>query len=132
MKHLCDTNILAELARPEPNPGVMEWASTVTTIAISVVTVEEIAYGLAWRPNRRVQRFFEAFLPDCCDVLPITDTTAWLAGRLRGELQRNGQTRTQADMLIAATAQQHGLTLVTRNVKDFEGCQVALLNPFSC
>ena len=54
---------------------------------------------------------------------PDTGVLAWLKGR--------GQTSTQADMLIAATAQIHGLTVVTRNVRDFDGCGIAVLNPFS-
>jgi predicted nucleic acid-binding protein len=66
------------------------------------------------------------------EVLPITTDVARCAGALRGQLQLRGQTRSQADMLIAATAQIHALTIVTRNVRDFDGCGVAVLNPFAC
>ncbi len=52
------------------------------------------------------------------------------SGVMRGELRARGITRSQADTLIAATAQVLGLTLVTRNVRDFEGCRIDLLNPF--
>jgi len=50
---------------------------------------------------------------------------------MRGELQAREQTRSQSDMLIAATAQLHALTLVTRNSDDFEGCGIPQLNPFT-
>ena len=50
---------------------------------------------------------------------------------MRGQLQASGQTRTQADMLIAATAQIHALTIVTRNVRDFDGCGIGVLKPFT-
>jgi predicted nucleic acid-binding protein len=63
--------------------------------------------------------------------LPITSDIARRAGELRGQLQANGQTRTQADMLIAATAQIHALTIITRNVRDFDGCGIGVLNPFT-
>jgi predicted nucleic acid-binding protein len=50
---------------------------------------------------------------------------------MRGKLRNQGKTRSQADMLIAATAQIHQLTLVTRNIRDFEDCDILLLNPFT-
>jgi predicted nucleic acid-binding protein len=127
---LCDTNILSELARPQPNSGVEAWAQGLSSIAVSVITVEEIAYGLAWKPNLRILEWFQDFLDRYSEVLPVTADIAARAGRLRGTLQAQGRTRTQADMLIAATAQAHGLTLVTRNVRDFEDCGLALLDPF--
>jgi predicted nucleic acid-binding protein len=99
-------------------------------IAISAVTVEEIYYGLSWKPKEQVRAWFEWFLDNSCEVLPVTLAIARRAGELRGELQGHGKVRDQADMLIAATAQAHQLTVVTRNVRHFEGCGIAWLNPF--
>lgn len=127
---LVDTNVISELSRLEPNPGVVRWAESVTRISVSVVTVEEIFYGLGWRPNASVRAWFERFLHEQCTILPITDGIARFAGALRGQLRARGETRTQADMLIAATAALNDLTLVTRNVRDFTDCALALLNPF--
>jgi predicted nucleic acid-binding protein len=128
--YLCDTNIISELARPRPNAGVLAWAATVVSINLSVITVEEIFYGLAWKPHPRIRAWFETFLDTHCTLLPVTIRIAKHSGQLRGELQARGKARTQADMLIAATAHLHQLTLVTRNVSDFEDCAVPLLNPF--
>jgi predicted nucleic acid-binding protein len=128
---LCDTNVLSELVRREPDAGVLAWAAGRSGIAISVITVEEIACGLAARPNPRVEAALGALLLEQCTVLDVTEAVAARAGRLRGELRRRGVARTQADMLIAATALEHRMPLVTRNVRDFEGLGVALLNPFS-
>lgn len=128
---LVDTNIISELARPRPNPGVLQWAESVSLVALSVVTVEEVIFGLAWRPNPRVRDWFARFLEVNCEVLPVTAEIADRAGELRGRLMSRGAARTQADMLIAATAHVHQLTLVTRNVRDFADTSVAVLNPFS-
>lgn len=129
---LVDTNVLSELASPEPDPGVALWAATAPLpIQISVVTLEEIYFGLSWRPHRRLIDWFDEFLKRSCETLPVTAEIARRAGELRGQLRAAGRQRTQADMLIAATAQVHQLSLVTRNVKDFEGCGVPLLDPFA-
>jgi predicted nucleic acid-binding protein len=128
--YLCDTNIISELARPRPNPGVVAWAEMVVPINLSIITVEEIFYGLAWQPHPRIRAWFEVFLDTHCTLLPVTVHIAKHGGQLRGELQARGKVRTQADMLIAATAHLHQLTLVTRNVSDFEDCAIPLLNPF--
>ena len=82
------------------------------------------------KPHPKIRVWFEEFLERRCALLPVTVDIAKRCGHLRGELQTKGQTRTQADMLIAATAQVHQLTLVTRNVDDFTGCHIPLLNPF--
>ncbi|HYO16166.1 MAG TPA: PIN domain-containing protein [Thermoanaerobaculia bacterium] len=60
----------------------------------------------------------------------MTAEIAKRAGELRGERQARGDIRSQADMMIAATAQMHQLTLVTRNVRYFLDCGIPLLNPF--
>ncbi len=131
MPWLVDTNVLSELARPRPNAGVIAWADGIERISVSTITFEEIMFGLAWKPNPRIRQWFSQFFAEACDILPITAAIAERAGLMRGQLRAEGHTRSQADMLIAATAEVHGLTLVTRNVRDFERCRIVLLNPFS-
>jgi len=130
MSFLVDTNVLSELVRKRPDPGVLQWAQEVTRVAISAATVEEVYFGLSWKPNPRILLWFEEFLEVNCEVLPVTAEIAKRAGEIRGQLQARGQTRSSTDMLIASTAQEHKLTLVTRNIPDFEGCGVPLLTPF--
>jgi toxin FitB len=130
MSVLLDTNIVSELVRRRPDEGVLAWAAQETDYLISAVTVDEIAFGLAWRPNLRIRVWFDVFLATH-PVLPISAEIARRAGELRGAFAARGIVRSQPDMLIAATAQIHALTLVTRNSADFAGCGIPILNPFS-
>ncbi len=131
MTFLCDTNVISELVRPQPNPGVLTWSTQVSSIYLSVVTVEEIYYGLASKPNSRITEGINQLIENYCTILPITPGIAKRSGELRGYLRTQGKPRTQADMLIAATAQVNQLTIVTRNVRDFDDCDLQILNPFT-
>ncbi len=130
MTYLVDTNVISELCRRKPDVGVLTWAGGITRFAVSVISVDEIVFGLAWRPNARLQAWTEAFFHRHT-VLVISHPIARRAGEVRGRLAARGQVRHQADMLIAATAWAHDLTLATRNTPDFEDCGIRLLNPFS-
>jgi predicted nucleic acid-binding protein len=131
MSILVDTNVVSELARPRPDPRVIDWAGGLTTVMLSAVTVEEVFFGLSAKRSPRIERWFENFLSSDCQILEVTAPVARHAGILRGQLGRRGRPRSQADMLIAATAALHGLTLATRNERDFEDCGVTVVNPFS-
>ncbi len=132
--YLVDTNVVSELMRPAPDALVLHRLGHVAQLggplALSVITVDEIVFGLARRPRKAAAGFFDEFVARS-RVLDITETIARQAGQVRGLLGAKGRVRSQADMLIAATAQVHALTLVTRNVRDFDGCGIAVLNPFS-
>lgn len=131
---LADTNIVSELMRQRPDAGVQQWIERLdlgpVAVVVSAITVEEIIYGLERKPHPAKRLWFDRFLRHST-VLPVTETVARRAGEMRAQLAARGQTREQPDMLIAATAQVHALTLVTRNVRDFDGCGIAVLNPFT-
>ena len=131
---LADTNIVSELMRKRPDPGALAWREMMDAnygkVTISAITVDEIMYGLARKQDAVLQSWFDGFI-DCNTILEVTQTIACRAGQMRAMFARRGIVRSQADMLIAATAQVHALTLVTRNVRDFDGCGIAVLNPFS-
>ena len=127
---LADTNVISEFVKSTPDVQVMRWLQTVQLMAISTITLEEAHFGLAWHPNTRKLALFNALVQSLHVVYPITPAIAQRGGALRGQFQAQGITRSAPDMLIAATAIEHQLVLATRNVRDFMGCGVQVVNPF--
>lgn len=135
---LLDTNIPSELIRTQPEPRVAQWVRSQEdrTLFLSAVSIGELRRGFTMLPagNRRtrLERWFEDDLLVWFDrrILPLTKTVANRWGVLDGECQLRGMAANTADGMIAATALEHDLTLVTRNTKDFTGLGVALLNPW--
>ena len=133
---LLDTNVPSELTKPLPEPRVREWvaAQDNATLYLSVVSVGELRRGFTLLPQgkRRAQleQWFEQFLLPLFAgrILPITQTIADRWGVLGGECQLKGTPLNTADGMIAATALEHDLTIVTRNVKDFVRLGVPILN----
>jgi predicted nucleic acid-binding protein len=131
---LVDTNVLSELARPRPNPAVMAWFAMQNRIHLSVITLEELAFGVARATGGariRLGKWLDALIAARPTLLDVTPAVARASGELRAAREARGRRIAMADMLIAATALTHGLTLVTRNIRDFEACGVTLLDPFA-
>jgi toxin FitB len=135
---LLDTNIPSETLRRLPDARVAAWLESQARDSqfLSVVTIGELRRGatLLSLGTRRAQleRFIDVTVPlwFADRVLPVTQTIAERWGVLDGQRQSAGQPLGVADGMIAATAFEHGLTLVTRNVKDFAGLGVAVFNPW--
>lgn len=127
---LVDTNVISEFVKKTPDAQVMQWFQSVERMAVSAITLEEAHFGLAWQPNTRKLALFNALVERLHAVYPITPSIAQRAGVLRGQFQAQGIIRSAPDMLIAATAIEHQLVLATRNVRDFMGCGVQVVNPF--
>jgi len=132
--YLLDTNVVSELARPRPDQKVRAWLGGQTEVSISVITIEEIVFGILRAPAMRrpkLAAWFEDLQQNILVTHDVTPSIARAAADLRATRTSAGRPVAQADMLIAATAVVHGLTLATRNVTDFEGCGVVIVDPFT-
>ncbi|MEK7737195.1 MAG: type II toxin-antitoxin system VapC family toxin [Pseudomonadota bacterium] len=132
---LLDTVILSELRKKRPNAGVVRWISKQQDdqLHLSVVTLGEIEREIEKRRKADAEfadtlaAWLESLIRIYADrILPVTPSVARRWGCLSAQLGHEG-----ADLLIAATALTYGLTVVTRNVSDFEPTGVNVINPFS-
>jgi len=136
--YLLDTNIPSELIRARPQPKVRDWvyAQDERSLYLSVVSIGELRRGfvILQEIQRRTQleRWFENdLLPRFQKrILPVTQGIANHWGVLDGRCLLKGTPLGTADGLIAATALEHDLTVVTRNVSDFAGLGVGIFNPW--
>jgi predicted nucleic acid-binding protein len=131
--YLLDTNVVSELPRARPDPHVVAWVASLESIALSSITVEELVFGIeraAGRDRTRLRQWLDALLGVPPRIVAVDERVARIAGELRAAREAAGRRVAQADMLIAACALAEGLVLATRNVRDFTGCGVALLDPF--
>jgi predicted nucleic acid-binding protein len=135
MAYLLDTCVLSEFQKKRPDPKAIAWldAQLEDALFISVLTVAEIQKGIAFLPisKRRTdyQEWLEALIYRYdTRILPLTVSVAQRWGELTGTLEKTGRVLPVMDGLIAATALVHRFTLVTRNVSDFAGAGVSVLN----
>ncbi len=139
MSFLLDTNVVSEWVRPRPDPGVVDWLAEADEdrIFISVVTLAELRYGIerlaAGQRRRRLDEWLREELPLRFEgrVLPIDASIADTWGRLMALREASGHPIGTADAFIAATAEARDLTLVTRNVSDFQQAVRAVVNPWT-
>jgi predicted nucleic acid-binding protein len=136
---LLDTNVLSEFSRNgEPNPRVRTWlfAAPPDLLYASVLTTAEIRRGIellaAGKRRHELEVWLENILVESFQLrlLPVTRTIADRWAVISASAQRSGLHVAIFDGLIAATALEHGLTVVTRNVKDFAGTGAAIFNPW--
>ena len=135
---LLDTNVPSELTRPQPDQRVAQWLEDTDDdlMHLSVITIGEVCKGITVHPEAHRRAWLRNWLdkelrPWLADrILPVSEAIAERWGILEGECQLKGLTINAPDGLIAATALEHDLTLVTRNVKDFAGVRLTIFNPW--
>lgn len=135
---LLDTNVISELRRPRPSARVREFIARqkLEDLFVSSVTLAEIRFGIEsvsdlgrraelsdWLEHRVRPMFGQR-------VLEVSEDVMFRWRLLVEEGRRQGHTFSQPDLIIAATALQHGLAVVTRDVADYQRARVPLLNPW--
>jgi hypothetical protein len=136
---LLDTNILSELRRPRPEPKVVAFvaAQPLESLHISAVTLAEIRFGieLVADANRRAELtdwLAHKVRPMFAQrVLPVTEEIMFKWRLLMEEGRKAGHTFSEPDLIIAATALEHGLTLVSRDTREYERARVPVFDPWT-
>jgi predicted nucleic acid-binding protein len=139
LNFLLDTNVLSEVRRPVPDTKVLAWLDQVDEdrVYLSVISIAEIARGVAllddgkrkaelalWLEHDLPQRFGQR-------ILDVDSPTALAWGRMMAEARQAGRGLSVMDGWIAASAQRHALTVVTRNTRDFQQLGLTLFDPWT-
>lgn len=135
MTYLVDANVLSEATKPVPDAGVVEWLrENEREIVVDPIILGEIRFGVLLVPGvrrrRQLQRWFELGVKRIhCVPWDAESGLCW--AKLLADLRAAGQAMPIKDSLIAATALVYGLTVVTRNVRDFKKAGLKIVDPFA-
>ncbi len=138
MNFLLDTNVISEPKQKRASKRVLEWldAQDESKLYLSVLTVGEIRKGITRLEVSRKRAELEKWLDKLRNrfsrrILPLSEKTFLVWGKMFGEFEKKGIVRPAFDSLLEATALEHDLIFVTRNVKNFQNSQVTILNPWA-
>jgi len=135
---LLDTNIISEMMKNYPSPGVIAWLDQqdVTQLFVTTITIAEISYGINALPegNRRriLEEAFDRAINDAFKhrLLSFDETAAHVYGKIMSKRKALGKPLNILDGQIASITLAHKASLATRNVSDFIDCGLNLINPF--
>lgn len=136
---LIDTNVISELMRTEPARIVLDWFGrhASTDLFISAITEAELRTGVAILPEGqrrdRLQQALDAMVDQDFQsrVLPFDSPAAKAYAEITAQRRAAGRPIAEADCQIAAIARANGALVATRNLKDFDGCGIRLINPWN-
>ncbi|MXY21236.1 MAG: type II toxin-antitoxin system VapC family toxin [Dehalococcoidia bacterium] len=133
--YLLDTNVVSELSKQRPHPDVMNFLLSPNNMWLSSIVVYELELGIQLLPEGQRQDRLRIWLTRIVEdfrgrILPIRRPEAEAAASFQAHVQRGGRRMELADALIAGTAEVRGLTLATRNIRDFRGLDIDIVNPW--
>jgi toxin FitB len=134
---ILDTNVVSELMRPEPAPGVASWVRDRDRreLRTTAITLAEIRYGIARLPEGRRKHVLlaaadEVFSAFADQVLPVDTAAAEHYAVITSSRERAGKSIAGFDALLAAVCRSQGAALATRNASDFEGTGIEIIDPW--
>ena len=132
---LLDTNVVSELTRTEPDSNVIAFLSEHQDLWLSAVVLHGLEFGLQLLPGGQRRDLLSAALSGIITeyqdrILPVDRDVAERAAAFRAQAHRGGRALDLGDALIAGTARAHDLAVATRNVADFSGLDVNVINPW--
>ena len=135
MTFLVDANVLSEATKPAPELKVLQWLrANEAELVVDPIILGEIRFGIERMPSGRRRQRFELWFAEGVEnlvCLPIDAATAIRWAQLLAKLRASGRVLPFKDSLIAATALMHGLTVATRNTRDFQQAGVEVFDPFA-
>ena len=132
---LIDTNVVSELTRPVPDLNVVAFLDAQPDIWLSTVVLHELEYGLGILPAGKRRNELSSTIANLVAeygdrIIPLERAEAQAAAKLRAAAKNSGRVLHLGDALIAGTAKMHALTIATRNIADFDGLGVPVINPW--
>ena len=133
--HLLDTNAVSELTKDNPNPVVISYLNSLDDSWLSVSVIQELELGIQLLPEGRRRNRLREWLSGLLDdfdgrILPIERLAAEWAATFQARVRKSGGKLELGDALIAGTAMANDMTVVTRNVRDFDGLDLDIINPW--
>lgn len=135
---ILDTNVLSEASRPDPSIKVLDWMRSEPLAALftTTITEAELLFGIALLPPGRRRRLLESVVAGILEedfsgrILPFDSAAAREFAQIAADRRRAGRPVSDADTRIAAIARSRGALLATRNVSDFAGSGVTVIDPW--
>lgn len=134
---ILDTNVVSELMRPEPAPGVASWVRDRDRreLRMTAITLAEVRYGIARLPDGRRKQVLltaadEIFADFSEQILPVDAAAADHYAVIASSRERAGKPIGGFDALIAAVCRSQGAALATRNASDFDGTGIEIIDPW--
>lgn len=137
MSYLVDTNVFSELAKAKPDAQVVAWLREhESDLYLSTISIGEIRRGIEGLPTGKRKKALQAWFTALCKrmegrILSFNTSTAHVWGQLMAGWDKKGTPVPSLDSQLAATAHRYKLTIVTRNVSDFQNTGIKLFNPFA-
>ena len=136
---ILDTNIISELMRPEPNPGLESWIASkpIDSLYTTSITIAELYFGIECQDEGKRKLWLRQSVTEIIEkgllgrILSFDQESALIYAQIAARRRTQGRPISIADAQIASITYLHQMILVTRNTSDFHDCKVEVINPFS-